>query len=145
MRVPTALRSLDDRVLGRRHQRADDEPYPEGHEHTRVEQHADDRTRGDGPRRATRIVLQVSAAVLLGLALVLGLGVLFLLAPTNDSNSLVSGVRDLSDAVAGPFLDVFTADDARTERTVNLLFALGVYLVGAAVLNRLAQRLAPLR
>ena len=153
MRVPTALRDLDDKLLGdrgrkgRRHRRAvpGQEPGPGDDAPTRVQRAPDARRvpqqTGRGAREALRTVLRVSALVLLLLAAAIGLGALFLIAPTNDSNSLVSGTLDLADRLAGPFRDVFTNDDAETERVVNYAFAAGVHLVGAAVLSKVGGRL----
>ena len=84
-------------------------------------------------------MLRVSAVVLAVLAAAIGLGVLFLLVPTNADNGLVSGTLELADQVAGPFRDVFTDDDAETEQVVNYAFAAGVHLAGAAVLKRVAD------
>lgn len=145
MRMPTALRSLDDRVLGdrltggagREHDGRVTDPYPDQTRTRVVERPAP--PAGDGPREVLRVVCRVSRAVLLGLAAVVALGVLFVLAPTNPDNALVSAVDDLSRWAAGPFRDVFAVDDAQRELVVNLAFAAAVYVAAAALVGRLGR------
>ncbi len=150
MRMPTALRSLDDRVLGDRLKGGDDqhaggqvtEPYPD-EPRTRVVERVERPEpggNGDGPREVLSVVCRVSKVVLLGLAAVVALGVLFVLAPTNPDNGLVSTVADVARWAAGPFRDVFTvADDAERELVVNYGFAAAVYVVGALLVGRLGR------
>ena len=144
MPLPTALRSLDDKVLGRSGARGDDEPYPEDpHAPTGQREVVERRERpplgtGDGLRELLTTVYRVSRLVFLALAAVLLLGILFVLAPTNPDNSVVELVADVSDGAAGPFRDVFTvADDAERELVVNYGFAAAVYLVLGLLVTRL--------
>lgn len=152
MRMPSALKSLDDKVLGRRGSRDPDEPYPDETrtgEPPTVERRAGERQvvehrqtsgTGEGLREFLGVFCRVAKAVFLALAAVLVLGILFILAPTNPDNSIVEFVASLSDAAAGPFRDVFTvSDSADRELVVNYGFAAGVY----AVLGFLVGKLAP--
>lgn len=164
MRMPTALKDLDDRVLGRKKGEHDGE---HGGEHRASSRHADGdaphpderETRvverpvrepreprgtgsgpgtGDGAREALSIVYRISRLVFLVLAAVVALGILFVLAPTNPDNGVVELVTDVADAAAGPFRDVFTvSDDAERELVVNYAFAAGVYLLAAFLVRKL--------
>lgn len=146
MRMPTALKSLDDKVLGRRGEHDDHEPYPEepkGEAGTTTEAEPRGRRRsgtGDGLREFLAVFARVSKLVFYALAAVLVLGIVFVLAPTNADNAVVDLVADVSNAVAGPFRDVFTvSDNADRETVVNYAFAAVVYLA----LGKLVTMLAP--
>lgn len=137
MRMPAGLKGLDDRVLGRR-RRGVDEPEVDGEvERSRERRPVRPRT-GKGAREALGVVLRVSRLVFFALTLVLLVGIVFVLTPTNADNSVVRLVADVSDAVAGPFRDVFTvSDDRERELVVNYGFAAALYLVAALVLGKL--------
>lgn len=164
MRMPTALRDLDDRVLGRRRGGHPDDEQPDGRHpdgpgtadagarsdqrETRVVERPAREPRGsggpdrpgtgDGLRKSLSVFYRVARLVFLVLAAVVALGVLFVLAPTNPDNSVVQLVTDVADAAAGPFRDVFTvADDAERELVVNYAFAAVVYLVAALLVRTL--------
>ncbi|MBC7372562.1 MAG: hypothetical protein H7323_01035 [Frankiales bacterium] len=93
---------------------------------------------GAGAREALTIVYRVSRAVFLLLALVVGLGILFTLAPTNADNVIVRNVLSLASDAAGPFRDVFTvADDAERELVVNYAFAAVAYVAGSVIVGKL--------
>ncbi len=135
MRLP-ALKGLDDRVLGRR--RTVVEPEVDGDAAPRAVRPRPPRT-GKGAREALGVVLRVSRLVFFALFLVLLVGIAFVLAPTNMDNSVVQLVQDVSDAVAGPFRDVFTvSDDRERELVANYGFAAALYLVVALVIGKLA-------
>ena len=157
MRMPTALKSLDDKVLGRSGSRDSDEPYPDeprADEARSGEARAGD-TRagerevverrekrspgtGDGLREFLGIFYRVAQLVFFALAAVLVLGIVFVIAPTNADNSIVEFVADLSDGAAGPFRDVFTvADNAEREQVVNYGFAAAVYFVLGLLVSKL--------
>ena len=151
MRMPTALRSLDDRILGDRGRRREagaehathdeHEPYPdEPRERTtaRDAEPAEQRPRGDGFKKFLAVFARVSRAVFLLLALIVVLGIIVILAPTNSDNVLVESISQLSETVAGPFRDVFTAQDADRETVINYGLAAGVYLIAAALVGKLA-------
>ena len=144
MRMPTALKSLDDKVLGRSGSRHSDEPYPdETHagesragETRETERKVVERREprssgtGDGLREFLGVFYRITQLVFFALAAVLVLGIIFVIAPTNADNSIVEFVADVSDGAAGPFRDVFTvADNAEREQIVNYGFAAAVYFV----------------
>ncbi len=112
MSSSTALRRLDDRVLG---------------------------TGAYGPalRSALRAVVQVSQLVLLALAAVLVLAVVFVVAPVNEANAVVTAVLAGADQVAGPLRDVFALDSRPLRATANYGLAAAVYVLLATVLRRL--------
>lgn len=132
MRLPRALTSLDDRLLGDRLRRrpatVDGERAPRP-----------PRT-GRGAAQALGVVYQVSRLVFLLLALAVGLGIVFVLAPTNPDNDVVQLVDRVARGAAGPFRDVFTvSDDAQREVVVNYGFAAAVYLVASVLVGRLPR------
>jgi hypothetical protein len=147
MRMPTALKSLDDKVLGRRGSRDSDEPHPD--ESRSDEPRADEREvvkrserpssgTGDGLREFLGIFYRVAQLVFFALAAVLVVGIVFVIAPTNPDNSIVEFVADLSEGAAGPFRDVFTvSDNAEREVVVNYGFAAVVYLVLGLLVSKL--------
>lgn len=149
--MPSALRSLDDRVLGDRKRRDGADGHADGSddhgtspdEGRTVERSGTSeeprarRSTGDGFREFLTVVARVARVVFLLLALVLVIGIVFVLAPTNADNSLVSWVADLSETVAGPFRDVFTVDDDDRELVVNYAVAAGVYFLAAALVRKL--------
>ena len=131
MRLPSALRRIDDRVLGDRlRRRSVDDDAPPRRPRT-----------GNGARETLGVVAKVSRLVLLLLALAVVLGIVFTLAPTNADNVIVDNVLDLADGAAGPFRDVFTvADDGERELVVNDAFAALVYVLGATLAGRLGRK-----
>jgi hypothetical protein len=166
--MPTALRSLDDRVLGdrgRKRSRSRDDSAEPRHDGDRQDGDRQDGDRqdtqdpyqeerrevttrgkaapkgrgstGDGLKQFLTIFYRVAKAVFLLLSLVVILGIVFILAPTNDDNVIVQNVLDLADAVAGPFRDVFTADDAEREMVINYGLAAGVYFLAAMLVTKL--------
>ncbi|MBC7373361.1 MAG: hypothetical protein H7323_05160, partial [Frankiales bacterium] len=93
---------------------------------------------GGVAREAVTIVYRVSRAVFLLLAVVVVLGIVFTVAPTNAENVIVRNVLSLARDAAGPFRDVFTvADNAERELVVNYAFAAVVYFVVSVVVGKL--------
>jgi hypothetical protein len=142
MRMPAALRNLDDRVLGDRGKSHEDEHadvYPdERREPARGRDEGPPASTGDGFREFLGVVVKVSRLVFLLLALVVFLGIVFTIAPTNGDNPIVSTVFDVAAAAAGPFSDVFTvADDEQRELVVNYGFAVAVYLLASVLVTKL--------
>ena len=133
MKVPAALRRLDERVLGRPRGRtpedADGPPPP----------------RGDGPRAVARVVLRVSQLVLVVLALVVVLGMVFTATPTNDDNVIVRNALSLAADATGPFEDVFTPEGGNRALYANYATAAGVYLLLAVALGKVRDRLGAKR
>jgi hypothetical protein len=142
MRMPRALRSLDDRVLGSGRGDAapagpgDGEGDGGGHHVQPAGSRPATRT-GDGPASVLRAVWRVARLVLLALALVLVVAVAFTLLPTNEDNVIVRNVLSLAGTVAGPFQDVFQLEDDERERIANYGLAAVVYLVLSSVVGKL--------
>ena len=149
MRMPSALTSLDDKVLGRRRrerseQGEEHEPYPDearGERRQVVERTpATSGGTGDGLREFLSVFGRISKLVLLSLAALLVLGIVFVLAPTNPDNAIVELVADVSNAVAGPFRDIFAiSDNADRETVVNYGFAAVVYAVLGSLVGKLGS------
>jgi hypothetical protein len=146
MRMPTALKALDDKVLGRSGSHDTDEPYPDeprsgdprAGQREVVENRRSPSSTGDGLREFLGVFYRVSRVVFLALAAVLVLGIVFVIAPTNPDNSIVELVADVSDGAAGPFRDVFTvSDSAERELVVNYGFAAAVYFVLGLLVTKL--------
>jgi hypothetical protein len=152
MRMPTALRKLDDRVLGSKrrpdtsdhaHVYPDTAPHPVADERVdRTHDHGPDQdapatSSGDGALQALGVVWKVSRLVFLLLAVVVIVGLIFTLAPTNEDNVIVRNGLSLAETVAGPFKNVFTADDADRELIYNYGLAIGVYLLAASLITKL--------
>lgn len=144
MRMPSRLKSLDDKVLGRSGSHDSAETYPD--EPRASEPRADERVverrrtprTSDGLRELLGAFYRVSQLVFFALAAVLVVGIVFVIAPTNPDNSIVEFVANLSDGAAGPFRDVFTvSDDAERELVVNDGFAAAVYFVIGLLVNKL--------
>lgn len=92
---------------------------------------------GDGPKEFLTVVYRIARVVFLLLALACALGVVFVLAPTNEDNSVVQFVNDVADGAAGPFRDVFTNDDQDRELMINYGFAALVYVVLSVLVTKL--------
>jgi hypothetical protein len=159
MQLPSALRNLDDRVLGRKgdaqHARADGAEATPAEQSAAEEQteHAGLRTGAQGepppppsaPRRPPGDVVRAALGpvwrllrlALLALALVVALGIALTFAPTNDDNVIVRNLLSWAEWAAGPFRDVFTDDEPRRELLYNYALATGVYLVLASLVGRL--------
>ena len=156
MRTPSSLRKLDDRVLNRgRHRGGDDPSHDEpdtppssapaaddrgGHHHARGDATRPQRPRrpaGDAVREVLGVVWRVARYVFLALALVVFLGIVLTFAPTNDDNTIVSTLLSWADWAAGPFRDVFTADDEDRRLLYNYGLATVVYLVAASLVGKL--------
>lgn len=96
-----------------------------------------DGVRGDGAAAVLRPDQRVTTYVLFALVVVVLLGELFTLAPTNVGNVIVSNVLSLAEEVAGPFKDVFAPNKAQDALVVNYLVAAAAYLVMGIVPGRL--------
>jgi hypothetical protein len=168
MQMSTALRNLDDKVLGRLGRgghdghsttdgsravddtsgtradtRPDDGVYPDEPHHARGSgspEQSPRRPTGDVVRHVLGVVWQVARYVFLALALVVFLGIVLTFAPTNEDNALVSTVLSWAETAAGPFRDVFTADEPRRELLYNYGLATAVYLLAASLVTKLPGR-----
>lgn len=114
MSAPQALRRLDDRVLGRAR---------EGH----------------GVRQAVALTVRISQLVLLAFAAALLLAIVFVAAPVNEANSIVSADLALADQVAGPLRDVFAFDSRPVRAGANYGLAAVVYLALSRALGLLRR------
>jgi hypothetical protein len=163
MRLPTALRNLDDRVIGRGSRKGahegstdgdttvdttsrtgpDGEEGRDGH-HVRGDRGGESapprRPAGDVVREVLGVVWRVARLVFLALALVVFLGIVLTFAPTNDDNTIVRTILDWAETVAGPFRDVFTADDPDRKLLYNYALATAVYLLAASLVTKLPGR-----
>lgn len=88
---------------------------------------------------ASRVGL-VAAYVLVALALIIVLGILFVVFDGNRDNGIVSGTLDVADALVGPFDRLFTPDGMKKQVFVNYGIAAVLYLVVAAVVRRVSAR-----
>lgn len=164
MTLGTALRALDDRVLGARRtghrsttgatdstrSRPQEDrvsathPDRETTEHEEVVEREQPRGRfgsaagnGDGVSAFLSVLWRVTKLVLVALGLLLVLAIAFLVLPTNHDNGVVSTVLSWADHVAGPLKDVFTSDDPDHQKIYNYGLAAVVYFVLAAVVGKL--------
>lgn len=154
MRMPTALRSLDDKVLGDRFRRRTEPAveHPTEHEDEREQRRerrdvteTEDTTEhkprggtGEGLREFLAIFYRVSRLVLLLLAALLVVAIVFTYASTNMDNTIVRHVLDYAKDVAGPFKDVFTVkDDAKRKILYNYGLAAVVYVALSVLVQRL--------
>lgn len=156
MRLPASLQKLDDRVLGNRLKpRAPDATAddPRGGDVRTVEvtgnrparQPRDkpeprDRKPRDGGAavgRVLAVVYTVSRLVFLLLALVMVLGIILTLAPSNPDNVIVRNGLELAESAAGPFKDVFTLQDPERQTIVNYAVAAAVYVLAATLVRKL--------
>lgn len=151
--MPEGLKKLDNRVLGDKgkgdaaepHDAPDTETAPR--ERVVVEERESPRrgrgaspalgSTGDGLAAFLAIFWRISKLVLILLGVVVLAAVAFLVLPTNDDNVIVRNVLSLAEDVAGPFRDVFTADDEDRRRIYNYGLAAVVYFVLALVVGKL--------
>lgn len=156
MRMPGALRRIDDKVLGDRLKKGEPDVSPADDGRTEqlkrptaergqpriarpAERPAAERPdTGQGLRETLTIVYRISQLVLLLLAVIVVLGIVFTLAPTNEDNVIVRNALSIAEGAAGPFKDVFTVmDKPDRELTVNYGFAAAVYLLLSFVVGKL--------
>ncbi len=164
MRLPASLQKLDDRVLGNRLKprpsgaAADDRSGDVGGRDVATERTAREprelrepresreprEPRESKPRdssaavgRVLATVYKVSRLVFLLLALVMVLGIILTLAPSNPDNVIVRNALELAEAAAGPFKDVFTQMDPERQTIVNYAVAAAVYVLAATLVRKL--------
>ncbi len=93
--------------------------------------------RGSGAqvrRGLSRAISIVTAVVVL----VIVAGILLVVLEANPDNDLVSLINDVADALVGPFENLFTLDERKTEVAVNWGIAAAVYLVVGRILAAIA-------
>ena len=155
--MPSGLRKLDDRVLGKGGKAgkshddgepagdtrvADDADAPAGQRTERVERttrkpSGPPPSSTDGLSAVLAVVWRISRLVFIALALVLVVAIAFILLPTNEDNVIVRNVLDLAETVAGPFKDVFNDDDPDRMRSYNYGLAAVVSFVLGSVVGKL--------
>ena len=67
-------------------------------------------------------------------------GILLVVLEANRSNDIVNAVLDAARWLAGPFKDLFTIDNRKTEVAVNYGIAAVVYLAIGSVIARILRR-----
>jgi hypothetical protein len=81
------------------------------------------------------------------IAVLIGLGIVFIVLDANERNAIVSHVTDWARALVGPFDGIFRPRQPKLAIAVNWGLALVVYLIGgsiiASLLRRAALRTAP--
>jgi hypothetical protein len=77
-----------------------------------------------------------------GVALVIGLAIMFRVLAANPSNTIVSGVHDAGRALVGPFDGMFKLSGAKATMALNWGIALIVYVVAGSVLAGIFSRMA---
>jgi len=95
---------------------------------------------GDTARRGAwglaRLVMLVASIV----AAIIVAGILLVVLEANPSNTIVEWVTDAARWLAGPFKELFTIDNAKTQVAVNWGIAAVVYYVVASLIARLLRR-----
>lgn len=75
--------------------------------------------------------------------LVIVVGILLRVLSANPANSIVSDIHDAGRALVGPFKNVFTVKNPKTELAVNWALAAVVYLIVGGLVAGLITRAAP--
>src|SRR5688500_5612204 len=106
--------------------------------------------RGRGAGASVLVVIARLVMLVAGLiALLIGLGIAFVMLDANAHNTIVSHVHDWALAMVGPFKDMFNLNPPKVATAVNWGLALVVYLVVAwliaSLLRAAAARAAPHR
>lgn len=94
----------------------------------------------EGARRGAWTLARLVMLVAWGVAAVIVAGILLVVLEANPSNSIVEAVTDAARWLAGPFKDLFSLDNAKTEIAVNWGIAAVVYLAAASLVARLLRR-----
>src|SRR3954453_18813868 len=74
-------------------------------------------------------------------AAILVLHIVFTMFKGNPSNSIVSDVKDYANNLAGPFKDLFSFKNAKTNTLINYGIAALVWIAGGQLVARLLQRI----
>ena len=94
--------------------------------------------------RAGRGVLDVIATVVSTVfrlaALLIVLGILFVVLEANPDNGIASFVNDIADFLVGPFDDLFEPKDEKLATAINWGIAVIVYVVVGTFIARLLRR-----
>lgn len=84
-----------------------------------------------------RALWRILSSVLLIMAVVVVLGIVLTLAPTNSHNIIVRNGLTAARTVAGPFQNVFAITSKRTQLVSNYGLAAVVYIAAALIIRRL--------
>jgi hypothetical protein len=98
---------------------------------------------GDGPgvaMTAASLLARLISLVAALVALVIVVGIAFVVLDANASNSIVSAVHDAAKFLVGPFDGMFKPSDPKLAVALNWGIAAVVYLVVARVIVRLLRR-----
>jgi hypothetical protein len=68
------------------------------------------------------------------------LGILLVVLGANESNALVKAVLDAAKFLVGPFKNIFSLSNAKTEIAVNYGLAAAVYFIVGSLIARLLRR-----
>lgn len=90
---------------------------------------------GTQARRGLSRAISIVTAVVV---LVIVAGILLVVLEANPDNDLVSLINDVAEALVGPFENLFTLDERKTEVAVNWGIAALVYLVVGRILAAIA-------
>lgn len=74
-------------------------------------------------------------------AAILVLHIVFTMFKGNTSNTIVSDVKDWADSLAGPFKDLFSFKNSKTNTLVNYGIAALVWVAGGRLVASLLQRI----
>jgi hypothetical protein len=91
-------------------------------------------------RGALDVVATVIATIFRIAALLIVLGILFVVLEANTGNSIVSFVLDVADFLVGPVDGLFTPKDPKLEVVINYGIAAVIYLVVGSLIARLIRR-----
>jgi hypothetical protein len=94
------------------------------------------RTSGAKARLGLSRAISIIATVIV---LVIVAGILLVVLEANPDNDLVSLVDEVAEWLVGPFENLFTLDERKTEVAVNWGIAAAVYLVVGRILAALAR------
>jgi hypothetical protein len=86
------------------------------------------------------IVARIIWLIAILVALVIVLGIAFVVLKANMSNSIVSSIHDAAKFLVGPFDGIFKPKDHRVAIAINWGIAIVVYLIVARLIARLLRR-----
>lgn len=91
-------------------------------------------------RGALDVMATVIATIFRIAALLIVLGILFVVLEANTGNAIVAFVLDVADFLVGPFDGLFTPKDPKLEVVINYGIAAVIYLVVGSLIARLIRR-----
>lgn len=94
----------------------------------------------DGARRGAWGLARVIMLVAWVVAGVIVAGILLVVLEANPGNAIVEAVTDAARWLVGPFKELFTLDNAKTQTAVNWGIAAIVYVAVASLVAKLLRR-----